>query len=200
MVFGDSISQGYNTSRRFFAPPYQGDYGELVNECLHRHFGTIIQHINTSIAGRETNFALEYLDRLVNDYAPDLLILGFGMNDSDKEPKVFRKNIETIIDRVREKKSTTEFILVATSLPNPLWEYETPTKLAYRIAYKEELDRIVAHIPGTIVADITGIQMYMQQKKRYIDITGNHINHPNDFFHRVYAQFISGMFLQGSGS
>ena len=195
MVFGDSISQGFNTSRRFYAPPFQGDYGELVNESLHRHFGSIIQHINTSIAGQETNFAIRFIDRLVTDYAPDLLILGFGMNDSDKEPAEFRNNIETIIRLVREKKSTTEFILVATSLPNPLLQDETPLKLAHRIAYKEEMDQIVANTPGTIVADITGVQLYMQQKKRYIDITGNHVNHPNDFFHRVYAQFISGMFL-----
>ena len=46
---------------------------------------------------------------------------------------------------------------------------------------------------GIAVADITGMQAALHSRKRFIDTTGNHVNHPNDFFHRLYAQFLCGM-------
>ena len=43
---------------------------------------------------------------------------------------------------------------------------------------------------GTAVADLTSIHKYLITKKRYFDMTGNNVNHPNDFFARFYAQVI----------
>jgi hypothetical protein len=34
------------------------------------------------------------------------------------------------------------------------------------------------------------------KKKRFSDLSGNNVNHPNDFSHRVYAQVIVQLFGQ----
>jgi hypothetical protein len=44
--------------------------------------------------------------------------------------------------------------------------------------------------PGIAVADLTSMWRDLLKTKRFTDITGNGINHPNDFGHRVYAEAI----------
>jgi hypothetical protein len=44
------------------------------------------------------------------------------------------------------------------------------------------------------VADVWSMSEYILQTKRYSDISGNHINHPNDFMVRIYAQ-VTGALL-----
>ena len=50
-------------------------------------------------------------------------------------------------------------------------------------------------MPGVIVADITDMHQYLIAQKRFEDLSSNMINHPNDFFHRCYAQFLIGMLI-----
>ena len=47
---------------------------------------------------------------------------------------------------------------------------------------------------GAAVADITAMHRYVSSRKRFIDMTGNNVNHPNDFFHRLHAMYYSEMF------
>ena len=47
--------------------------------------------------------------------------------------------------------------------------------------------------PQTAVADVWSVASYMLQTKRYCDITGNHVNHPNDFMVRIYAQVVDAL-------
>jgi hypothetical protein len=48
---------------------------------------------------------------------------------------------------------------------------------------------------GVVVADMTAIHSYMLQSKRFIDMTANNINHPNDFLVRAYAQVVCTMLI-----
>jgi hypothetical protein len=45
------------------------------------------------------------------------------------------------------------------------------------------------------VADVWSVSEHILKTKRYCDISGNHINHPNDFMVRVYAQ-VAGALLK----
>ena len=58
--------------------------------------------------------------------------------------------------------------------------------------FSEYMDALIA--PGIAKADMTNMQKELLKHKRYIDITGNNINHPNDFFHRMHAQYYIEMF------
>ena len=59
----------------------------------------------------------------------------------------------------------------------------------------EALSEIAKDTEGVAVADIGGVHRYMQERKRFIDMTSNNVNHPNDFFYRVHAQFLAGMLI-----
>ena len=44
--------------------------------------------------------------------------------------------------------------------------------------------------PGIALADMTSIWTEIVARKKYLDLTGNGLNHPNDFGHRLYAGVI----------
>ena len=41
-----------------------------------------------------------------------------------------------------------------------------------------------------VIADMTSMWRDLLKRKKFADITGNGVNHPNDFGHRTYAQII----------
>jgi acyl-CoA thioesterase-1 len=43
------------------------------------------------------------------------------------------------------------------------------------------------------VADVTTLWADLLKRKSFADLTGNGVNHPNDFGHRFYAQVILGL-------
>ena len=54
------------------------------------------------------------------------------------------------------------------------------------IGYLEALKALEG--PGVAVADMWSMHGYLLKHKTYWDMTGNHVNHPNDFLVRIYAQ------------
>ena len=43
---------------------------------------------------------------------------------------------------------------------------------------------------GRLLADVQGVQREVMKRKRYIDLTGNLLNHPNDYLARIQAQVL----------
>jgi len=50
---------------------------------------------------------------------------------------------------------------------------------------------------GAALADMTTLWRDLLARKSVHDLTGNGINHPNDFGHRLYAQVILGLLTHG---
>ena len=48
---------------------------------------------------------------------------------------------------------------------------------------------------GVAIADMTSVWEEFLKRKQDWDITGNGVNHPNDFGHRVYAQILSALLI-----
>jgi hypothetical protein len=57
-----------------------------------------------------------------------------------------------------------------------------------QVTYIEEYQSIGLEHVG--IVDMTHMHMDLLKKKRFKDMTGNNVNHPNDFLARVYAQSI----------
>jgi len=49
---------------------------------------------------------------------------------------------------------------------------------------------VVSETPGSALADVTAVHSRLLASKRYVDMTGNNVNHPNDFLTRVYAMVV----------
>lgn len=194
IVFGDSISEGYNASAFTKTIPYMPPYGELVAHNLEAHYGVEVQFTNFSRAGKTTTWAVENISQIVNA-EPDLLIIAFGMNDASRKftPQEFSANVQTIISSVRQQQPRAEFILVATMTGNPDWNRSSP---ALYPQYRDALVQLCGK--GIVLADMTAVWTEVLKHKKFADITGNGVNHPNDFGHRLYAAIILGLLIDYS--
>lgn len=192
VLFGDSISAGSNVSGKTGATPFQPEWGFLFAEKLRRTFGSKITYINTALGGMDSAWAVENVEERVISHSPDLAIIAFGMNDGWVEPKVFAERIAKIVSKIKSANSNTDVILVATSTPNPLLTDKRAHFYGLQHLQKDELYKLEGD--GIAVANITDVQKELHRKKRFIDTTGNFVNHPNDFFVRIYAQVLYAMF------
>ncbi len=68
-------------------------------------------------------------------------------------------------------------------LGNPQWVH-TPREMF--AVYRDQLKSLVE--PGVAVADLTWVWELLLRRKHDLDLSGNGLNHPNDFGHRLYAQ------------
>ena len=199
VLYGDSISEGYNASGFTGAEPYQPCYGELLCQELTSRTGAQIEFINPSKGGMDSVWGADNVEELVNSHDVDLLIVAFVMNDGSKTPEEFVGNIRRLIKKAFNKQKEMEVILVATSTPNPILTDDRAKFWGNQSLFKPALDQLADEFSneiGIAVADITGMQSFLHSRKRFVDTTGNHVNHPNDFFQRCYAQFLVEMLLE----
>ncbi len=199
LLNGDSISVGAQCTGSLNLPPWQPNYGQMLTAALEAHYGAPVEFINTSVGGMDSTWAVENLEANILQYKPDLLIIAFGMNDGWKTPEHFGSNIRAMVAGVRERCPDCEIILVATSLPNPIltdpqahfWGNQQ-----YFLPVLEEIAADPVHGGHIAVANISDMHRYLLTKKRFLDLTSNNVNHPNDFFYRLYAQFLTGMLTE----
>ena len=50
--------------------------------------------------------------------------------------------------------------------------------------------------PGVVLADMTSMWEALLTRKRFYDLTGNGVNHPNDFGHTIYAQSLLALLVE----
>ena len=183
VVFGDSISVGSSASGKCVRAPWMPRWGDLVAAELERKYGSDIDYINPSLGGMTASWGRDTVDGLVSFEKPDLVILGFGMNDAGRPftTKEFTDNTKAMMQSIRAQNPDVEFILLMSIQNNPKWRSLEPM-----IGYREALKTMEG--PGVAVADMWGMHGYLLKHKTYWDMTGNHVNHPNDFLVRIYAQ------------
>jgi hypothetical protein len=185
VLFGDSISEGFDASSRDGVWPYQPAYGELVVRQLRKIYGAPITFLNHARAGGTSAHATTQIDSQVAWFKPDLVLLAYGMNDRSESRRVdYRANLEKIIDAVRVRSPQAEFVVITPMLNNP----KQPTGLGPVKFIRDEALRVAR--PGVAFVDVTSTELAMLERKDYLDLSGNGANHPNDFLHRIYAQRI----------
>ena len=185
VVFGDSISTGASASGKMSQPPYMPGWPDLVAGELARNYGSDIDFINSSLGGMLSNWGRDTVDGLVSFEKPDLVVIGFGMNDAGIpfSAEQYTENTRAMLESIRKQNSDAEFILLMSFQPNSKWRSLEPMP-----DYLEALEKMEG--PGIAVADVWSIHGYLLEHKTYWDMTGNHVNHPNDFMARIYAQVI----------
>ncbi|MBQ4602918.1 MAG: SGNH/GDSL hydrolase family protein [Clostridia bacterium] len=188
-LFGDSISVGANASGFTGAEPYLPPYADLFVQWLESRYGSKIDFHNPSVGGKDSQWGVDTVEENVNFRQNDLVIVALGGNDSFTEPEKLVENFRAIIGAIRAKYPETEFVVTATSYANELLK---DSFCGNQMIFSEYMDALVE--PGIAKADMTSMQRELLKHKRYIDVTGNNINHPNDFFHRMHAQYYIEMF------
>ncbi len=190
LLFGDSIAAGANASAQSDVAPYLPSWGVLFVNRLKAYFKTDIRFTNTAVGGKNSRWGEETAIEAVAARHPDLVVIAFGMNDGTGKmpPEEFKQHIAAIMKQARAVNPKVEFILVSTMLPNPESKF-TGTQRDFKPLLQELTG------PGCTLVDITAVHDELLQHKSYQDLTGNNINHPNDYLIRWYAQFLAGTLI-----
>ncbi len=185
-LLGDSISTGDNASGKTAIPPYQPFYMDLVVEELRRHFNSSIPFNNRSVGGMSSDWGITQIDTVAADN-PDLCVIAFGMNDIwGFTPEQYAEQIRTIMTGIKAKCPKVEFLLIAGMLPHPEW-VSADNEAKFPL-YLKQLQ--LMRTQGVAVADVGSLWRDVYTLKGFMSLTGNGLNHPNDYGHRLYAQVI----------
>ncbi len=140
---------------------------------------------NFSVGGTTSAWGVTQISKVAASL-PDVVIIAFGMNDAAKAmPAEFGENIRRMIEGIKAQRPDCEFILVAGMIGNPDW---AALKQENFPAFRDELQKLEGN--GVAVADVTSLWADLMKRKAFHDLTGNGVNHPNDFAHKIYADVI----------
>ncbi len=152
-----------------------------------------ITYINTAIGGWNSLHGVEnakaHIEDQIDAHGCDLFVVALGMNDPFFAPEETSANVGTIIEKVLSHAPSASTLVVSTMMPNP-----TATNGWYGNQQYQE-DALSTLVQTLVQKDISAalVPVGSQSKailarKEFMDYTGNNINHPSDFFSRVYAQ------------
>ena len=205
LVFGDSISTGANSTSILGITPNLVTWPQMFAEGLSTYFGSKVNLKNTSVGGwtssngvgggtgwvsgvqvQKPGLATQFVSGELKGYSPDIAIIGFGMNDASLGLSLdtYCNNIMSMIKTIRQQNSDCEIILLGTMLANPLALNQSKNQTEYT----EYLVKIAGNFENVSVIDIGAMhQDLLDCGKYYTEMSSNNVNHPNDFFARVYA-------------
>ncbi len=180
VAFGDSITAGGDaTSPRLIF------WQRWAVHLQARYPLARVAAVNGATGGDSTVQGLQRLEDKVLKEKPDLVQVGFGMNDHNRggvPPAQFADNLRTLIARIRAS-TDAEIVLFSAFPPNPEWAFGTHQMEVYAARTAG-----VAAETGCAYANVYNNWQTKAQRKKPEDLLGNNINHPNDFGHDLYFQ------------
>ena len=207
VICGDSISVGYSTSglneqtyrvngqlttARINIAPYMPTWPHLVAEALKKAYGyDAIEVVNLAIGGTNTNSAcMDDVVQRILAQSPDLVTIGFGMNEYWSPAAQHSDRIEALMDKILAGCPQTEFLLLSSMLPNRMaYSMNNMNLSAFEKSYYQlQADRSDLSIA---IAPVNTVYLHAADAKRDLDLMGGNRNHPNDFAVRLYAQTIA---------
>ncbi|MBQ7700167.1 MAG: SGNH/GDSL hydrolase family protein [Clostridia bacterium] len=183
--FGDSITYGCNSSgmKEINKPPYMPIWPKMTVEYLNNICD--VSYVNRAVGGMASKWGADSLYELFKDDKFDLMLIAFGMNDISVNG--FEENTEKMIEEALKINPGCEFLIVSTTLPHKL----AAGFFGEQYKQQEILARICEKYGDiTELVPMTDMHSALLEKKRFFDMTGNNVNHPNDFLTSVYAQTI----------
>ncbi len=217
VFYGDSCTNGAASSYNYNYAPYQYSYAFLVTEALADIFDYTVNYVasdkpntcsvpknyvagnrgvitfyNPSVGGWKTGDGVEkfeeYLEPFIKKNPCDLFVLDLGGNDGSAPSDTVRRNDELIIEKVLKYSPDTDIVIMTTLVSNPNatngWSGTEFLQEPQLIKAAEALNRRGI---SCAACQMTSMTLSVLDHVEYNDISGNNINHPNDFFARIYA-------------
>ena len=192
LFFGDSITTGANSSGCVGVEPYAESWPEMVVKSMKKFFGNDkINYVNTAVGGKNVEWGIETLKERAIDVNPDLMILGFGMNDGHRKADEFCSLTEQLLEQFRAACPEADVAVIATMLPH----FRVAGFWGNQYTYEEALIELCKKYDHLDLIPMTSVHKATLERKRYYDMTGNNVNHVNDFLARLYAQTINKVIL-----
>ena len=185
IAYGDSITAGGDATSVELR--FQQRYAQYLREQFPK---AVIEVENGATGGDSTRQGLQRFEEKVLTRSPDLVLLGFGMNDHNiggVPLDTFEDSLVAMVEQIREK-TGAEVIMFSTFPPNPDWKYGSHRMNLYAAATAQAAKR--AHCA---FADVYKVWMKVLERKDCSSLLGNNINHPNDFGHWLYFQTLKSV-------
>ncbi|MBR6782627.1 MAG: SGNH/GDSL hydrolase family protein [Clostridia bacterium] len=151
-----------------------------------------ITYINTAIGGWTSQNGVDNFDKFVGDqvekYGCDLLVLAFGMNDGQVSAGVTKSNDKKIIDSLYALNPNAAVMIVSTMTPHSGSDWDSNNTKGQERQLLVLANNYRKDGKAVAVACMNSVSKEVQKHKTFNDYAGNNINHPNDWFYRVYAQ------------
>ena len=186
VLLGDSISTGTDASAISHVAPNQPGYPDLVAQALKKRFSTEVTLVNLSKGGMDSKWGRGQVNAVIAE-KPDLFLVAFGMNDASgrRKPEEFAQITREIVQPVREARPECAALLISPMTANSEWSHSAPDLYPQ---YATALAGLTG--PGVAMANVTATWTAVLSRKKHLDLSGNGLNHPNDFGHRLYADVI----------
>jgi acyl-CoA thioesterase-1 len=187
VAFGDSITAGGEATH-----PSLIFWQRWADYLQQKYPKARVSAINGATGGDSTVQGLERLKAKVLDAKPDLVLVGFGMNDHNiggLSVAQFEKNLLEIVARI-EKETGAEVVLFSAFPPNPKWKFGS-----HHMGEFASATRHAAESAHCAYADVFDNWEALASRKKPEDLLGNNINHPNDFGHWIYFRVLQQLGL-----
>lgn len=213
LFYGDSISTGLNSSgcNEALKWKYDGNVGYSVynenykesiniapyaaswpraiyNRVVAKYPDATVNYVNSaSSSSNSTTHGTRNLQAAVIDNNPDIVFIAFGTNESGASKANYKSYQKTMLEGITNANSDCAVVFISPTVPN-LMKYSSNNFAAFEEAFFElqeeypELD--------IAVAPVYKVATYVNSIKKYQDLSGNNINHPNDFGARIYGNTI----------
>ncbi len=186
VMLGDSISTEADASAIARVAPHQPGYPTLLVRTLEEKFGAKLTLVNLSKGGMDSKWGITRVPDVIAE-KPDLLLLAFGMNDASgrRKPDEFATFTRQMFEPVHAALPDCTTILISSMTANPEWLHSAPD--TYPLYAQAQAKLVGPHIA---FADVTTRWEHISARKKHMDISGNGLNHPNDYGHRIYTDVI----------
>ena len=197
-MFCQYLAKQYQYTVEYISLDYNKNSG---GSDVYGNRGTI-RYINTAMGGETSagginNFSSRN-DAFIAQYGCDLAVIAYGMNDVGATAAQHAANMENLANKFITKAPDTDILFIATMEPNPDLVPKTgettcanSNQRTFEPALIELAEKINGKGTNCAVVPMTSMSIYINQEaKRFRDSSGNHLNHPNDFLVRVYAQTV----------
>ncbi len=183
---GDSVMEGCSSSKKFNHEPFMDNFMMLTVQELKRAYNNEnITLSNQAVGGMASGWGAEDAQtlKLANEH-PDLLYIHFGINDlgSQNSAESYYINIKKIIDDVHGVNPDCEVVLIKAFNANP----DIYDQAGFE-RYWAKLDQLASENANVYTLDMFSQSLALIAAKDYYSVTGNGINHVNDFSARLYA-------------
>lgn len=151
-----------------------------------------ITYVNTAIGGWTSADGVNNYKRFVEDqvakYGCDLFVLAFGMNDGGLGSTNTMTNMRKMAESMFKLNPDAAVMLISSMSPHngSNWDHtaiKQQEKLLNNVA-----TRLQSNDRACAVANMHSVSLSVLEHKTFNDYSGNNVNHPNDWFYRVYAQ------------
>ena len=204
VMYGDSITTGSNSSITIGKEPELASWPQQVFTAISNFTGNCrLRYVNTAVGGMTSTWGVQNVQERVIAHDPTLAVVAFGMNDGDATAN-YTNRIAKIARAIHAACPDAAVLLVSPMIPNPEATGFDAKGVLFP-EYEAGLAALVADLRAegfakVGLANVTTMHGAVLAKKRFRDISGNNINHCNDFSARIYRDTIlASLGVYGAG-